>query len=119
MGTAKDESAQAFFRQSLSFWEMIAGCSFLPGIYVCIDKRRADASTAGTARRNKGLMKKIAAILVFLAVVCACMGALAQEILYTATVTKDMTMRQKKSTSAKKVGSVDEAEEILIIDYGA
>ena len=64
-------------------------------------------------------MKKIAAILVFLAVVCACMGALAQEILYTATVTKDMTMRQKKSTSAKKVGSVDEAEEILIIDYGA
>ena len=58
-------------------------------------------------------------MLVFFALALACTAALAQEILYTATVTKDMTIRQKKSTSAKKVGSVDEAEEILIIDYGA
>lgn len=37
------------------------------------------------------------------------------DILYTAHVTKNMTIRQKKSTSAKKLGEVHEGEEVQII----
>ena len=64
-------------------------------------------------------MKKIISMLVFLMLALACAGALAQEVIYTATVTKDMTIRQKKSTSAKKVGSVEAEEYIFILEYGS
>jgi len=58
-------------------------------------------------------------MLIILATAFACCGALAQEILYTATVSKDMTIRQKKSTSAAKLGSVDAGEVIYIAEYGS
>ena len=64
-------------------------------------------------------MKKIISMLLFLMLAFACVGALAEEIVYTATVTKDMTIRQKKSTSAKKVGSVESEELIYILEYGS
>lgn len=64
-------------------------------------------------------MKKIISFLIFSVLLAACMCAsLAEEIVYTATVTKAMTIREKKSTSARKLGSVEENEFISIIEYG-
>ena len=63
-------------------------------------------------------MKRIVSFLIAAVLAAAFSGALAQEILYTATVTKDMTIRQKKSTSAKKLGSVEENEVIQVLEYG-
>ena len=63
-------------------------------------------------------MKRTASFLV--AAMMVLTGALAQaeDILYTATVTKDMTIRQTKSTSAKKLGGVEADELIYVIEYG-
>ena len=83
-----------------------------------LDDINEKTDRAQLLRKKKTNMKKFAILLITLALALACAGALAQQVLYTATVTKDMTIRQSKSTSAKKVGSVGEAEEILIIDYG-
>ncbi len=58
-------------------------------------------------------------MLIFLMLAFACIGALAEEVIYTATVSKDMTIRQKKSTSAKKLGSVEAEEYIFILEYGS
>ncbi len=63
-------------------------------------------------------MKRILSLLMCAVMALACFGALAEEILYTATVTKDMTIRQKKSTSAKKLGSVEADEMIQVLEYG-
>ena len=38
--------------------------------------------------------------------------------MYTATVTKAMTIREKKSTSAKKLGSVEAGEFINVLEFG-
>ncbi|MBQ6858583.1 MAG: VanW family protein [Clostridia bacterium] len=63
-------------------------------------------------------MKKVIAFfcLVLMLPLCAC--ALAEDVLYTASVTKAMTIRASKSTSARKLGSVAEGEMISIVDYG-
>jgi len=63
-------------------------------------------------------MKKIISLLILAAMLCALAPALAQDILYTGSVTKAMTIREKKSTSARKLGSVEAGESIDILDYG-
>lgn len=47
----------------------------------------------------------------------AALPALAQDIVYTAVVTKDMTIRQTQSTSGKKLGSVSEGDIVYILKY--
>ena len=65
-------------------------------------------------------MKKILSLLMVLLLICgAWAAALAQEIIYTGTTTKAMTIREKKSTSAKKLGSVEEGELIQIMEFGS
>ena len=64
-------------------------------------------------------MKKILPFLMALLLVAAALlPAAAEEIIYTATVTKAMTIREKKSTSAKKLGSVEAGEFINVLDFG-
>ncbi len=63
-------------------------------------------------------MKKIVSILILALMLGMAVSALAQDILYTGSVTKAMTIREKKSTSARKLGSVEESEFISILDYG-
>ncbi|MBR5302325.1 MAG: VanW family protein [Clostridia bacterium] len=63
-------------------------------------------------------MKKIMSLLMLAVMLCAALPALAQDILYTGSVSKTMTIRQKKSTSAGKVGNVEPGETINILDYG-
>ena len=63
-------------------------------------------------------MKKRISFLVFLLLTVLCAASFAQEILYTGAVTKNMTIREKKSTSARKLGSVEAGEMIYIIEYG-
>lgn len=63
-------------------------------------------------------MKRIICLLLLLWLAAAGMTALAQ-VQYTATVTKNMTIREKKSTSAKKLGSVEANELISVIEYGS
>ena len=63
-------------------------------------------------------MKKIICLMLLGLMMLSASVALAEEILYTATVTKTMTIRQKKSTSAKKLGSVEANELISVIEYG-
>ena len=63
-------------------------------------------------------MKRIICLLLLLWLAAAGMTALAQ-VQYTATVTKDMTIREKKSTSAQKLGSVEANELISVIEYGS
>lgn len=62
-------------------------------------------------------MKKMICLLLAALTVMSVSLALAQEILYTATVTKAMTIREKKSTSARKLGSVEANELISVIEY--
>ena len=62
-------------------------------------------------------MKKIICVLLLALMALAVMGAAAEEILYTATVPRDMTIRATKSTSGKKLGSVEANEFISVIDY--
>ncbi len=64
-------------------------------------------------------MKRTLSLLVAVLLAAVCFGALAEDVIYTATATKDMTIRQKKSTSAKKLGSVEENELIYVLEYGA
>ncbi len=54
---------------------------------------------------------------VFLALMLVVSQALAEDILYTGTVSKDMTIRAKKSTSAQKLGSVAAGELINIVEF--
>lgn len=63
-------------------------------------------------------MKKNISLLILILLVWSALGALAEEVVYTGTVTKNMTIREKKSTSAKKLGSVDAGGLINIIEYG-
>lgn len=63
-------------------------------------------------------MKKRISFLAFLLMTVLCAVSFAQEILYTGAVTKNMTIREKKSTSARKLGSVEAGEFISIIEYG-
>ena len=65
-----------------------------------------------------GHMKKIISFLILAALLASSAAALAQEILYTGAVTKAMTVREKKSTSARKLESVETGEFINIIEYG-
>ena len=66
-------------------------------------------------------MKKIICILLLalLALSAPLCPAEGEDILYTATVTKAMTIREKKSTSARKLGSVEANEFIRVIEYGS
>lgn len=64
-------------------------------------------------------MKKIICLMLLALAMLAAFGAAAEEVLYTATVTKAMTIREKKSTSAKKLGSVEANEFISVIEYGS
>ena len=79
-------------------------------------KRPLAAVWAGMARRDER-MKKIISFLIALLLAAGAAFAMAEEIVYTATVTKAMTIREKKSTSAKKLGSVEAGEFISIIEY--
>ena len=54
---------------------------------------------------------------VFLALMLVVSQALAEDILYTGTVSKDMTIRAKKSTSAQKLGSVAAGDPFKLADY--
>ena len=54
---------------------------------------------------------------VFLMLMLVVSQALAEDILYTGTVSKDMTIRAKKSTSAQKLGSVAAGELINIVEF--
>ena len=60
-------------------------------------------------------MKRICSVLVAVLLMALCALAAADEIAYTATVTKAMTIRATKSTSGKKLGSVDKDEAIFIV----
>lgn len=64
-------------------------------------------------------MKKIMSLLILAAMLCAALPALAQDVLYTGSVSKKMTIRERKSTSARKLGSVEAGEQISILDYDA
>ena len=64
-------------------------------------------------------MKKIICLMLLGLMMLSASLAAAEEVLYTATVTKTMTIRQKKSTSAKKLGSVEANELISVIEYGS
>lgn len=61
-------------------------------------------------------MKKILSFLILL--LALALPAAAENILYTGSVTRAMTMREKKSTSARKLDSVEEGEFVSIIEYG-
>ena len=63
-------------------------------------------------------MKKIISLVILAAMLCAALPAWAQDILYTGAVSKTMTIREKKSTSAAKKGSVEPGETIYILEYG-
>ena len=63
-------------------------------------------------------MKTRISFLVLVLLLAAAALASAQEILYTGAVTKDMTIRERKSTSAKKLGSVEAGEFVSIIEFG-
>ena len=63
-------------------------------------------------------MKKIMSLLILAAMLCAASSALAQDVLYTGSVSKTMTIRQRKSTSAGKLGSVEPGETVDILEYG-
>lgn len=62
-------------------------------------------------------MKRIICLMLLGLLTLSASLSLAEEVLYTATVTKAMTIRQKKSTSAKKLGSVEANELISVIEY--
>lgn len=64
------------------------------------------------------MKKKILSFLMLALALAAALPVLAETVLYTGMVTRAMTIREKKSTSAKKLGSVEEGEFISIIDYG-
>ena len=64
-----------------------------------------------------GHMRKIVSFLILAALLASSAMALAEEILYTGAVTKAMTVREKKSTSARKLESVEAGEFINIIEY--
>lgn len=64
-------------------------------------------------------MKRIICLMLLGLTLLGAAFAVAEEILYTATVTKAMTIRQKKSTSAQKLGSVEANELISVIEYGS
>ncbi|MBQ8620355.1 MAG: VanW family protein [Clostridia bacterium] len=63
-------------------------------------------------------MKKIMSLLILAAMLCAALPALAQDILYTGSVSKTMSIRERKSTSARKLGSVEVGETIYVLSYG-
>ena len=63
------------------------------------------------------MKKRLAFFLLALLLVVSAWAA-AEEILYTGTVSKTMTIRAKKSTSASKLGSVEPGELLNIIEYG-
>ncbi len=62
-------------------------------------------------------MKKLVCLWMIFVLIACCAQALAEDVMYTGTVTKPMTIRETKSTSGKKLGSVDENEFIHIIQY--
>ena len=65
-------------------------------------------------------MKRIICLLLLaLLAGCPALAPAESEVQYTATVTKDMTIREKKSTSAQKLGSVEANELISVIEYGS
>jgi len=65
-----------------------------------------------------GTMKRIAAYLVLAMLLAFAVQAAADGIVYTGTVSKTMTIRKTKSTSAGKAGSVEPGELMTVLDYG-
>ena len=63
-------------------------------------------------------MKRLICAIIFLLLTALFALAAAEEV-YTATVTKAMTIRATQSTSGKKLGSVEKNEVIHIIDFGS
>ena len=63
-------------------------------------------------------MKKQLAFLLLALLLAFSASVSAEEILYTGTVSKTMTIRAKKSTSASKLGSVEPGELLNIIEFG-
>ena len=64
-------------------------------------------------------MKRILSLLLMTLTLCGALcAAAAEEILYTGTTTRELSIRAEKSTSAKKLGSVAEGETVHIIEYG-
>ena len=63
-------------------------------------------------------MKKKAVFLILTLMLVLAAQALADGIVYTGTVSKTMTIRKSKSTSAGKAGSVEPGELMDVIEYG-
>ena len=63
-------------------------------------------------------MKKIASLLILMMALVPALWAGADGIVYTGTVSKTMTIRKSKSTSAAKAGSVEPGELMNVIEYG-
>lgn len=63
-------------------------------------------------------MKKKAVFLILTLMLVLAVQALADGIVYTGTVSKTMTIRKSKSTSAGKAGSVEPGELMDVIEYG-
>ena len=63
-------------------------------------------------------MKRIVSILILALALAWAAAACADEVRYTGTVSKTMTIRKSKSTSAGKAGSVEPGELMEVIDYG-
>ena len=81
-------------------------------------RKTPDNDNSTTIKDETQHMKKIISFLILALLLAMCLPAAAQEILYTGSVTKAMTIREKKSTSARKLGSVEAGEFINILDYG-
>lgn len=87
-------------------------------VWELLESKKAQGFPAENGPKDS-MMRKILSLLILSTMLCAALPAMAQEILYTGSVSKTMTIREKKSTSARKLGSVEEGETISIVQYDA
>lgn len=64
-------------------------------------------------------MKRLISLLALFLLAALCAQASAEGVVYTGSVTKKMTIRETKSTSGRKLGSVEAGEAIDILEYAA
>ena len=88
------------------------------GVYWPRDRGAAIERLRGKQDIEDERMKKRLAFFLLALLLAVSAWAAAEEILYTGTVSKTMTIRAKKSTSASKLGSVEPGELLNIIEYG-
>ena len=88
------------------------------GVYWPRDRGAAIERLRGKQDIEDERMKKRLAFFLLALLLVVSAWAAAEEILYTGTVSKTMTIRAKKSTSASKLGSVEPGELLNIIEYG-